>query len=72
MKATLSFTLPEEEPEFRQAACAGRYSAALSDISEYLRGQERHIEAENRDSIIDARERFYEILAEFNLQDEGF
>lgn len=34
MKATLSFNLPEEQEEFQAAANAGKYRAALWEISQ--------------------------------------
>lgn len=36
--ATLTFTLPEEEYEFRTAAAAGRTHAVLLDTDQFLRG----------------------------------
>lgn len=39
MIATLSFTLPEEQEEFENAAHGGRYKSALQEFDNYLRGE---------------------------------
>jgi hypothetical protein len=36
MKATLSFNLPEERDEFETAVNAGKYKAALWEVSQYV------------------------------------
>ncbi len=42
MKATLTFDLPEERPEFETAAHAGDFAAALDDIREVIRAHRKY------------------------------
>lgn len=66
MKATLEFSLPEQEDEFRAAQDGGRLASAVLAVSERLRGLSKH---GSKDSMkVDyAREILREELEERNV-----
>lgn len=67
MKATLEFTLPEEQQELRMALSSGRMYAALCDIKELVRLHLKHGDPKNSPARIEEiRELAYDALLEFN------
>lgn len=62
MKATLEFTLPDEQHEFMQASRAGEAFLALEEFGEYLRAQEKYVDPAERDDISAVRRQWYEIM----------
>lgn len=62
MKATLEFTLPEEEPEFRTACLATEYKSALEAVREHLRARLKHhrLTMATRAELEEARRVLYE------------
>lgn len=72
MKATLEFDLNEQEDiaAHKRAVKALDMAVALWDIDQYLRTQVKYNEAlsqEAHDAFESAREKFYEILNERNI-----
>ena len=60
-KATLSFTLPEEQEEFNTAKNGANYAAAIAEMDNWLRSQIKYNDAlseEARATLEDAREQF--------------
>lgn len=45
-KATLEFTLPEEDAEFQMALKAGSYLSALEDLAEAFRQKKKYSEVQ--------------------------
>ena len=66
MRATLEFTLPEEQVEFHEATMGGAAHAALNDISEWLRSEWKYKELppEVREYLEQVRTRLANILDE--------
>ena len=67
MTATLTFNLPEEEPEFRLACNGARWMSAMHDFDQHLRSLLKYddtISGEAYDALDKAREKLYEILQE--------
>ena len=62
MKATLSFTLPEERAEFHMAIHAGDMYSALWDIQEFIRSKVKYGEhgKEARELLVEIRTRVSE------------
>ncbi len=68
MKLTLTFDLPKEREEADLALHAPKLDAALRTYGEYLRAQIKYVEPEERDDIVKARERFYQVIAEVGIE----
>lgn len=60
MKATLTFSLPEEEYEFRQASRASELSAAIQDALQHIRARLKY--GEVSDEVRQELEAIREIL----------
>lgn len=43
MQATLTFKLPEEQVEHRQAVDAGLYASLVGDLADYFRQRLKHV-----------------------------
>lgn len=69
MKATLTFTLPEEQVEFDTAIQANATKSMLWDFAQQLRSWRKyHHDFENADDALDKiREEFYRLLNEYNV-----
>lgn len=70
MTATLTFNLPEEEPEFRLACNGIRWMSAMHDLDQHLRSLLKYddtITGEAHDALDKVREKLYEILQENSL-----
>lgn len=71
MKSTLEFTPPDEEEELHAALLAHRYKATLEDISQYLRGLDKHDGhtqfKDTRDMAEKVREHFHELTEGLDL-----
>ncbi len=65
MKATIEYELPDEIDDLKQALRANEVLAAVHDFSQYLRSQEKYLEPEERDNILQIRERWFNTLGEF-------
>ena len=65
MKATLTFTLPEDQEQFQVASQAQEYYLALWDMDQWLRDRQKYDTAMvSADEAIDrAREHLHEILS---------
>ena len=67
MIATLTYTLPEEEPEFRLACNGAKWMGAMHDLDQHLRSLLKYddtITGEAHDALDKVREKLYEILQE--------
>lgn len=62
MKAILTFNLPDEQEEFRQASQAGEAFRALEEFGEYLRSQEKYVDPDKRDSLLEIRQTWFGIM----------
>lgn len=69
MRAVLEFNLPEDENEHRMAIHARNFVFAFDDFWNWLRDQVKHVELENRPSIEQVREKFYECLNNHHLSE---
>ena len=68
MKATLEFTLPDEQDEHRTAVDAWKYRAVLDDLCNHLRRIYKHGDDENRAEFAhEIREKISELLTENEL-----
>lgn len=69
MKAILEFTLPEETHEHQDALQGSEWKWAVSDLSNYLRNESKHVDHSAEEyRILDAvRERLFEILDDRGL-----
>ena len=69
MKATLEFTLPEEQHEHQDALRGYEWRAALTEVVDYLRNQIKHGEnsADEFRAFERTRERISDILEEHGL-----
>lgn len=64
MIATLRFNLPEEGTEYEMASSANKYYCALSDIEDFLRRLDKYGDDGFKFNIENVRKKFYDILAE--------
>jgi hypothetical protein len=63
MKATLSYTIPEERDEFELALRAGRYVAALEDFANEMRQIIKYGDEDAQATTWTAvREKFFQVL----------
>lgn len=71
MKATLEFTLPEDQADFTVAAQAQDWVLAMWDMDQWLRGRLKWPSDDVPDGYLkaleDARDTLHEILADRNL-----
>ena len=71
MKANLEFILPDEEEELNLALKVNRYKAALDDVSQYLRGLDKHDGhtqfKDTRDMAEKVREHFHDLTEGLDL-----
>jgi len=72
MKAILTFDLPEEEPEFKEALNGGMYKYALWKIDQELRGKIKYEQLSDCEHkcYSDIREQLHQILSQNNLDIE--
>lgn len=68
-KATLSFSLPEEQHEFETATNGGSYLAALQELDNYLRGRLKYEElSEEVDAALQAaRDKLHEEMNDHDV-----
>jgi hypothetical protein len=64
MKARLTFTLPDDEMQFKRASQAFELTLSLWEISQYLREVDKY---ETGHTIEQIREKFYSILSDNNI-----
>ena len=64
MKAVLEFNIPDEAEEFRVAVGAPDAFRALEDVRQFLRGQAKYTEPEQRLGAYETYDRFFQILSE--------
>ena len=71
MKAIFEFDLSDlgDKERFDECMRASNYFAALLEMSEYLRGQEKYHEEKDWPSLSDIRKRFYQICEERDVGD---
>lgn len=69
MKATLTFTLPEEQVEFDTAIQASAAKSMLWDFSQQLRSwQKYHNDFKDANDALDKiREEFYRLINDYNI-----
>ena len=71
MKAILEFNLPDDQAEFELATNAVKWMSFAHQFEQYLRAEWKYNEDKyNEDqykTLVEIRERFYEILREENL-----
>jgi hypothetical protein len=69
MKATLTFTLPEEQTEFNTAIQASATKSMLWDFSQQLRSwQKYHNDFKDANDALDKiREEFYILINDYNI-----
>jgi len=71
MKATLLYTLPEEQIEFERAVKVGDAYAALQDFSGHLLKKYKHVDAPSEEAMIEFEENgkvFHEILEKWSVE----
>ena len=61
MKATLSFTLPEDEGEFQNAINGGKYAAVIDDIKMAFRDKDKYSPIQET-TWAEVRELLYSVL----------
>lgn len=70
MKATLTFTLPEEEIEYTAAVQALKWKGLVWELDQYLRSELKYNEALNQaegDALQKVRDKLYELLRDDGL-----
>lgn len=68
MKATLTFTLPEENVEFQMATNAARYASFIFAFEQYLRHATKYNEV--APNLAQIREQWFLLKQEEGLTDE--
>lgn len=68
MKATLTFTLPEERAEYEHAIRGADYRVALEELAEWLRGKYKHTEPEHWPDLSAIRDHFYGVLQDRGIE----
>lgn len=68
MKATLTFTLPEEAKEHRLALDGAKWQDAVAELDERLRQITKHQSGEPSERAAWARELLHEALREHGLE----
>jgi hypothetical protein len=69
MRATLSFSLPEEAVEHRTAIHAGDYYCIISDMNAWFRSERKYSKRSEAELAVieDVRARFWEIIEEHEM-----
>ena len=69
MKATITFTLPEEEEEYRNAIEGAKMRAILWDVDQFLRAKMKYEELNDGqyDAFKETREHLRRLLIEENI-----
>ena len=69
MKATITFTLPEEEEEYRNAIEGAKMRAMLWDVDQFLRAKMKYEELSDGqyDAFKETREHLRRLLIEENI-----
>ena len=69
MKATITFTLPEEEEEYRNAIEGAKMRAILWDVDQFLRAKMKYEELSDGqyDAFKETREHLRRLLIEENI-----
>jgi hypothetical protein len=62
--ATLTFTLPEEDPEFRAASNGGAWQALAWEIDQHLRSEIKYAPDSTPTEVVDALQRVRDFLHE--------
>jgi len=70
--ATLTFNLPEEQPEFENASNGWKWSFVCWQLDQYLRDKMKYEEIPNSEYEVleKTREKIHEIMMDNNLQFE--
>ena len=72
MKATLEFSLPEEQEQFEDASNGWKWSHAMWQLDQFLRAKVKYASddasEESIDAYQDARDELHRILNESNLE----
>lgn len=66
MKATLTFSLPEDQEDFEYAQKGALYSFVLDDLDDWLRSKYKY-ENQTNIKIEEVRSKIVELLTERNL-----
>ena len=69
-KATITFTLPDEQVEFHDAVHAGDYKAVLWDLNQKLRGKLKYdttLDDSSAAAYQDARDMLHELLNDYGV-----
>ena len=68
MKATLEFSLPEEEAEHRLALDGAKWQGVVASLDQKLRSLEKYHEGEDSERAAWARRLLHELLDEYRLE----
>ena len=66
--ATLTFSLPEEQDEFRRAVDALKYYCAISDLREAFRQKDKYASDEGATTWHEARELLVSVLSDAGVE----
>jgi hypothetical protein len=71
MRATFSFSLPEEQQEFDIFRKASSYAAAIDALYRYLRGKRKYGELSDAEQLVydQVWDQFHAILSDHDLRD---
>ena len=64
MRATLEFTLPDDERDFRQAVRAPDAFRAIAEFSAYLREQWKYTEPDDRAGLVAIRDEWFRCMGD--------
>jgi hypothetical protein len=69
MKAKITFNLPDEESEFKDAINGNAYKAVIWEIDQYLRSQLKHEEMsdETSERVLQIRHELHSIIQSHHL-----
>ena len=69
MKATLEFTIPEEQDAFNTCVAAPEYRAVLHNFDQWLRGQVKHanLSAETLDAYQAVRSELWDVAQDYGV-----
>ena len=68
MRATLKFQLPDDAEGFKLACNAAAMHSVLWDMDQYLRGEAKHVEPEQRDDVYKIREHLHALLSDEGIE----
>lgn len=68
MKATLEFSLPEEETEHRLALDGAKWQGLVASLDQQLRQLAKYHEGEESERAAWARKLLHELLVEYRLE----